>query len=399
MAEKVSFSQYDEKIDAASKKATRELEEILRSRGAFPNVEKYREYLKQEIPNLVAKYEKSAASTAAECYNDWRKQVLGKDIKEQTLNPNEGTYRERSESSVRSLSHLLKEAEQGNMSWEDADEKTIARFSKMVDRRIRAFAKDTMMYNSKLDEKGTGCASVPRGSKPCAFCLEMAKVGVAYSFQVMKIKNKTFHDRCRCVFVPGFAGHDITIDVDGREYSSDHIRNAMDSIRQTLGIKQNAEPTQEVVNAERQELARRDYDWVKWGEDAGVEYEKKRKKLSERERKTADVLSSKGISHKWVKENNGGIANIDLNINGQKWEEKSPLGASRSAVFENLADAVSKWDRLNLKTERRIVYSNAYGKREDSIVSKEIKSMMSELNIKEVLFIGKDGSLLRLKKQ
>jgi hypothetical protein len=67
-------------------------------------------------------------------------------------------------------------------------------------------------------------------------------------------------------------------------------------------------------------------------------------------------------------------------------------------VFESLADAVNKWIKLELDQPRRVVYSNLYGTRDDEIVKKEIREMMNELEISEVLFIAKGGDLIWLEK-
>ena len=98
-----------------------------------------------------------------------------------------------------------------------------------------------------------------------------------------------------------------------------------------------------------------------------------------------------------IKDNPKAPANIDLIINGQLWEEKSPGNATRSTVFENLVDAKGKWTRLGCNEPVRVVYSNIFGVRADDVVVSEVKSMIKELGIEEVLFLCNDGSILSLK--
>jgi hypothetical protein len=53
---------------------------------------------------------------------------------------------------------------------------------------------------------------------------------------------------------------------------------------------------------------------------------------------------------------------------------------------------------LELDQPRRVIYSNAFGIRDDLMISREISEMIDELGVVEVIFIKKDGTLQRIGK-
>jgi len=123
----------------------------------------------------------------------------------------------------------------------------------MLDRRIKTAARDTMRHNSRLDDKSTGCASVPAGRTTCYFCLSMAAVGVAHSFKVMDIEGRRFHDSCDCAFVPGFIGHGV--DIPG--YNSDELADMLNEVKRDLGLPTNSKLTSAQERLVEEELERR----------------------------------------------------------------------------------------------------------------------------------------------
>jgi hypothetical protein len=254
-----------------------------------------------------------------------------------------------------------------------------------LDRHIMAPARDTVYSGSK--EHWWRYARVPQGLHPCGFCIMLAGRGFVYASED-KASNG-YHDHCHCTAVAGFGD-----DPKYEGYDPEAYRTAWEDAERTVGLDRGN--MVRLNNAITAELARRDAEWIRTGKAAPVDYQKKRKKLSEGERNSVDVLSRKGISVTTIRQTGGERAHIDFLINGEHWEEKSPLGNSRSSVFENLADVVSKWNRSSLDAPIRVVYSNAFGSRPDEIVLSEISSMIGELGIKEVLFITKGGSMRRI---
>jgi hypothetical protein len=406
MTTRLDLSEYDEGLDALSKAASDDLSALLSKRPEFDSAKAYRAYLQEQMPALSERYEKAASALAANSYETWRGQTLNKSGSAQTIAPDSSPVKR----SAYSLSHPLKEAEAGKMSDDEALEKTTQQMSDMLDRRIRNAARDTTRLNSKLDKDSRGCASIPAGRTPCPFCLEMAAVGVAYSFKVLDIEGRRFHDHCRCRFVPGFIGHDFEVMIEGKPYNSDAIRTALDDVRQTLGYSLNTRLTNAQMYQMRKELERRDLDWIMSREVPEFTYETpgvKREVHSEAKRHellTAEKLAQPGYYGEFLRirsvRNAFGekrdIPTPDLAMVEKEWEVKAPaVGKNPDKNYERVENLVLD----ALRKSGHIVIDNQDGRSDmsDEEVMDHLRGIISfrDSKVKELLFLSKNGKLIK----
>jgi hypothetical protein len=390
---KYDTSAYNRVITSLAKDKEKDLDALMAKRSEFSDLKSYRSFLRESIPALSTKYENAASALAAESYKGWRKDVLGKPYDAQTYDFYDGTTK----ASARSLTHKIKEAAEGNMSDEQAIEETRRQLSAMLDRRMYSAARDTMMNNSRADKDGTGCASIPTSRKPCAFCLEMAAVGVAYSFKVMKIQGMRFHDHCHCIFLPGFIGH--SVEVEG--FSSDAVRNALDDAKRTLGIPVNAFAAGKNYRPVTDELARRDPRWVMEGIVPEVtadddELMLKIEKDRPHELMTAKRLTQHGYPFNFQHDYRH-YFDAELGLNqtvgladdsyGKELKWVSPDARSASSVVTNAYSSAIKKEGVSL-----LVIDNADSGINDVDIIREVRNRIGKLSY-PTLVIEKDGAV------
>ncbi|MCL2757345.1 MAG: hypothetical protein FWD43_04630 [Coriobacteriia bacterium] len=384
---------YKAAVDALSKAAAEDIERLLSEWKDYPDTASFRKYMDERMEALVWKYENAASSAAADRYEIWRKQILGESYGARNL--------EYATEAVKTygLTHQLKEAERGKISDEDAYDVTKKQLADMVDRRINTAGRNTMRINSAQDDKSTGCASVPMGPTTCAFCLEMAALGVTYSIKVLDVEGRTFHDHCDCIFVPGFIGHSVKFG----HYDSDAIREALDDVKRTLGYPINEGIKPEWEHEIRAELARRDHNWVMKGIEPEIDYsllnQRERELVEQKEIDGYEFLKSKGFPVTVLRTLSSNPANIDILIGTEYWELKTPEGGE-TAIRRRLREAVSKWERLHesgllLDDFPKVVLDNRLSRLNDAEALKKFRYEMNRLGVREGLFIGKDGSLIR----
>ena len=217
---------------------------------------------------------------------------------------------------------------------------------------------------------------------------------------------KSLHTSCHCIVVEVDHEDDY---VDELYPTLRYARDRWDAAVNSLQEQYPDDPLKLTTKSIMKEIERQQPFWAyddflkrghTWQSDwppAPVSYLKKWRSLNDGEKISVKALSERGgipiIVNKEVK---SAPANIDFTIWGCLWEEKSPRGNTRDAVFANLIDAKSKWTRLNLGDPVRIVYSNALGTRLDAVIINEIVEMILELAIAEVLYIQKDRIVIRI---
>lgn len=399
MADVLDLDAYDGKLIGLSESASIELDDLIeRSRG-IEDLTLRREYIQSEIPRIAGRLERAAASVASDSYDEWRTEVLGGAfngaVNDSDLEP--------VIASARSLSHPLKDVSEGSLTLKEAEARMKTRLSSMLDRRIKSKARYTMQELSRQDDKSIGCASIPQGATTCAFCLEMAAVGFAYSFKVLNMEGRTFHDHCDCRFIPGFIGHSVKTIIDGKEYDSDKVREALDDVKATLGYSSNVTLTNKVLNEMRQEVERRDLGWMMWGEEPETIYQIPRETCLTDNNLRRDIFAHDALRRHgiWatVRQANApdGYSNIDLDILEGRCEIKSPTGNNMRAVESNLRDAkrqfFNQYDAP--PTPIRIVFNSRYMEVDDDKIAGRIILEIVRHDIDEVLQVLKDGSIRR----
>jgi hypothetical protein len=129
---------------------------------------------------------------------------------------------------------------------------------------------------------------------------------------------------------------------------------------------------------------------------ANVDYQKPRVALSDRERRSVDVLSRNGLSVIVRAEDLSALSNIDFEMNGFLYEEKSPDNTGIANIDRNNWKAENKWKKAKDTSPIRIVYSNVFGVRPDDIVFADVVKASQDHGVTEVLFINKNESLRRI---
>ena len=132
-------------------------------------------------------------------------------------------------------------------------------------------------------------------------------------------------------------------------------------------------------------------------------YEKKYIKINGKEWKDLwvhHVLEENGI--KGVAQD---TTNLDLTINGQWWEIKSPEtpkeqpkeGKELGFVEDNIKKAIRQFRKRDIEDVRIIFNSRYRSEYEDDVVLEEIKRQIIKRPVKEIVYINEAGKMIRVK--
>ena len=88
---------------------------------------------------------------------------------------------------------------------------------------------------------------------------------------------------------------------------------------------------------------------------------------------------------------------LDLTINGECWEVKSPYGGGSSLRFveSSVKKASKQFDKRGIKP-RRIVFNPRYRGCDEEAVKRELERQMKCHGVSEAMFINSDGSITRI---
>lgn len=268
----------------------------------------------------------------------------------------------------------------------------------------------TVMRNAKRDRsKGVRFARVTTGRNTCSFCLMLAGRGAVYWSEESAGAFNEWHRHCTCKVVPSYSGDQWETLVEGRDPKAIHDRLRL--VEELSGAKYGtAEFSREV------EL--RDPDWL-FGDDVTTDYS-----LNPRESYgtllVPDDYSPENIvnrGNEWrdlwahhVLEQNGikpiahGKKDIDLTINGEWWEVKSPDEPKSppdpenelSFVESNLRKASHQFKKRGLGPVRVVFNPKYRAASPESEMIAEVRRRMKQHHVIEVLFIKSDGSIVHL---
>ena len=196
---------------------------------------------------------------------------------------------------------------------------------------IKRSAHDAMVAN--CDKANLRYARVPSGFETCAFCFMLASRGFVYSSELKAGLGHSYHPNCNCTIVPGAEGR---TSIDG--YDPKGMYKRWEACAKTIGAYD--------ADSVMKEVSTRDWHWLYTGEAPIVDYSKssridygrlvnpgnyKPNNIINRGKEWRDIvvhdtLSANGLrvearSAKGVPEN---YKHVDLLINGQLWEVKSP---------------------------------------------------------------------------
>lgn len=257
-----------------------------------------------------------------------------------------------------------------------------------MDLQIKGAGRDTMIENARRSKKRF--ARVPRGSNTCEFCIMLASRGFVYHTKETAGDLNRFHPHCDCQIAAGFPGDRL------EGYDPDKLYERYRDCRKTCGSGD-----ENVILAE---MRTRDRAWLNTGTAPEPSYLKPREAFDgaddERDLFAHDALSKHGFAVTVLQEDAPeGHSNIDLMINGQKWEVKSPTSSNIRAVESNLRKAKKQFEKQygSSLDGVKVVFNGAGIEIPDTDIVSKIEYEMKRHGIDEVLYIGKDSSIKRLK--
>ena len=284
---------------------------------------------------------------------------------------------------------------------------------------------ETVLQNAARDGKrGVRFARVPTGAETCPFCLMLAGRGAVYHTRKTAGEFRHFHRRCDCKVVPGFEDDPDAEIVKG--FSPAGLRDRIGRIEQATGMSFSDSGDSSELGKYIRLL---DEDWLYGGVPPDVDYSAnplenygnpKLRRCYEfdnfedhdgewRDVFAHDALASAGIKVKPLPATApDGFSNIDLSLNGELWEVKSPYderGKSRAEmrfVEKNLRRAkkqfANQWDertggRLDYDGPTRIVFNSFYVNVDDGAIEAELARQMRAHHVDEVIFVKKNGEV------
>nr|WP_058270254.1 hypothetical protein [Olsenella massiliensis] len=289
---------------------------------------------------------------------------------------------------------------------------------------------ETIIQNAGRDRKrGARFARVPTGAETCTFCLMLVGRGAVYHTRKTAGEFRHFHRRCDCKVVPGFEDDPDAEIV--QHYDPKDMRDRMSEMEEQTGLSFDSQDDNREL---RGFMALHDPDWLMYGKKVEADYslnpfknygDPKERGVYDygnfgnhngewRDVFAHDSLASTGIKVEARPASAPeGYSNIDLFINGDLWEVKSPYDekgytpGSIRFVEKNLRVANrqfrNQWDektnaRLDYKGPKRVVFNSRYKSVSDEAIGREIPRQMAMHGIDEVLFVKKDGSVVYIKK-
>lgn len=256
-----------------------------------------------------------------------------------------------------------------------------------INLQIQGAGRDTIIENAR--KKKARFARVPRGDKTCAFCVMLASRGWVYHTKETAGDLNRFHPHCDCQIVAGLPGDTL------EGYDPDALYERYRDCRKVCGSGD-----EKAILAE---MRTRDRVWLNGGDPPEPKCLKPKDSFrgdDARDLFAHDALSRHGFAITVLAEDApDGFSNIDLMINGQKWEVKSPTSQNTRSVESNLRRAkrqfLGQYNGGNADT--RVVFNGSSMDIDDGEITREIERMMRKHGIIEVFQVFKDGTIKRLR--
>lgn len=261
----------------------------------------------------------------------------------------------------------------------------------------------TILKNAARDKKkGVKFARVTSGRNTCAFCLMLAGRGAVYESRKSAGEFDHWHRHCTCKVVPCFSGNQYEVLVEGRDPKK--IESRLKEVERLTGTRRN---TPEFTR----EVALRDPNWL-FGDTAATDYtlnaaenygrllqhgDFSEENIVDRGNEWRDLWAHRVLEKNGISAQAQGPAMLDLTINGESWEVKSPYGGGSSLRFveSSVKKASKQFDKRGIKP-KRIVFNPRYRGCDEEAVKRELERQMKCHGVSEVMFINSDGSITRL---
>lgn len=312
---------------------------------------------------------------------------------------------------------------------------------------VKRAAQENMIKN--CDKAEVRYARVPTGFETCSFCFMLASRGFEYRDEITAGSLHKFHTNCDCIVVPGAKGR---TKIDG--YDPEGMYKRWESCEKAIGGSKQAKVEWEALdeadkvgyidradgdkskafrdfqrNRIKREIETRDWHWLYTGEPPKIDYSlqsrdsigqftkpgsydlehlvlvpNKEGELVEpnewRDIFAHDSLAQNGFHVATRKKlNQKGISDIDLLIDGDLAEIKSPSGSGKRQVKNALIAAKDQFAHQGVTDDPvRVVFNGRYSGLTDEEIGVEIEKRMGTVGgIHEVIQILKDGSIIRHK--
>lgn len=276
----------------------------------------------------------------------------------------------------------------------DLVEGNVASFSCNVTDLTRYYVKRSAFENMAENcERGeVRYARVPSGRETCSFCYMLSSRGFVYHTEGTAGADHPYHRNCDCVIVPGYEGLDPDSQVEG--YSPTEMWARWRGCAGTVGEDPDTRD-ETALGRIRAEVETHDWRWLNEGRVPSTTKERGAKPL-EKERDVAAVLNDNGFAVEFIKEvNKSGFKTPDARLNGVVWEFKVPEGFNGENTIRN------QFFKAKGKGTSKLVISCTENHAQASAVAEEVRKIFKTDDysyIDEVLIVGDDGGLLRLKR-
>lgn len=259
-------------------------------------------------------------------------------------------------------------------------------------------------------------ARVPFGNS-CAFCLMLASRGFVYKTETTAGEDKGhYHAHCRCKIVAGKKDTKIG------DHNPEKLNQRMMQIAKELDITnfnwEDYISDKAMQDLLQQEVRLRDKDWLLTGKPPEVDYSNNprenygirkvenndysKENFKKRGNEWRDLFVHDTLAKNGYKVQPQGGADIDLRINGQPWEVKSPIptrdsnSGSLRWVENNVKAANTQFKKRGINGETSLILSGYYYATDDAVIEKELVKRARQHKVKRVMFIDKTGNIKRL---
>lgn len=414
------YEEYAAALEAASDLASKAVIELEREIGHLTG-DDLAQALAASYASIVGEYGQVAAEAALEFYASVRSAAGA----EQGYDP--------VPAQGRSVEALSRDVGVAIASVQAALPDVLRSLGGMAIRRTMEQASDTIIENARSDKAHPRWAIVPRMGA-CSWCIMLGSQGFVYSTD--KTATSARHPWCKCVTVvdfdaanPSLKGYDEGGMYDryrscraAIEQDAERRWDAMgDAERARYGGNGRSDYDHYLRNRIVAEMNTRDREWLRTGRAVSTDYSmnpKARYGTLKRENDfSRENIVNKGNEWRdlWVHhvlEQNGlrAIAQdsgkLDLMIGNQWWKVKSPMvqGDATDEVSElgfiesNIKKAARQFKKRGIEDVRIIFNSRYRTGLSDDVVLREIRAQMEKRSISEVVYINRDGNLIRLTK-
>lgn len=266
----------------------------------------------------------------------------------------------------------------------------------------------TILKNAKRDGgRGVRFARVTSGRNTCAFCLMLAGRGAVYHTRKTAGEFDHWHRHCTCKVVPCFSGNRYEILVEGHDPAK--IEERLKQVEAMTGTNRG---TREFTR----EVALRDPDWL-FGDEAKTDYslnpiesygtlkipgDYSPENIINRGNEWRDLWAHHVLEENGIMVQTHGSHDIDLTINGEWWEVKSPDYVSVETgnlrfIEKNLRKASRQFEERGMSGQCRVVFNTRYRepKDEDMIIGELLRQGRLH-GVKEIIYVPKSGIIRRI---